>query len=143
MLKQSEIQRMVGKMDTVATYNETLENDLRGTLLWDLDDVDWNSFKNWRDSFANSPPSSMLVPCYSSAVGDNFHYARAVLGINFAALCWLLQHDYTADEIEDAWQHMPVIKPGKTNRGAPGGNRASKWKRWKYLSPFPNARHAL
>lgn len=61
----------------------------------------------------------MLVPTMArSAVGDVFfHYVREVLAISFPAFCWMLRDDHTADEIETAWVYMPLVRPGKSNRG--------------------------
>ena len=108
-------------------------DDFWGTSIWDLKDVNWSAIKNGC--------SSMLVPtkATSSAVGDvSFYYVREkVLGICFPALCWLLREDYTAEEIEAAWEHMPVLKIGKANRSGPGPGQKRKahsdvgsWQRW-------------
>jgi hypothetical protein len=85
---------------------------LNGTILWpenqnfDEGDVKWNAVC-----------SSMVVPA-ASAVGDEDHYhIRKVLGIRFAGLCWLFQHYFSAEKIEQAWACMPIIKWGKKNRG--------------------------
>ena len=81
---------------------------LRQTFVWQQQDVDLPDVA-----------SSMLVPTItsaasSSAVGDvSFHIVRTVSAISFPALCWLLRDCHTAEEIEQAWLHMPLVRPGK------------------------------
>ena len=78
--------------------------EFRETFIWQQDDVDWTA--------AVGAPSSMLVP---TTVG--YQYVREVLAISFPSLCWLLRDHHTAEEIETAWLHMLLLKPGKSNRG--------------------------
>ena len=78
--------------------------EFRETFIWQQEDVDWTA--------AVGAPSSMLVP---ATVG--FHYVREVSAMSFPSLCWLLRNHHTAEEIETAWLQMPLVKPGKSNRG--------------------------
>ena len=92
--------------------------ELRESPIWDKEDVDWTAWG-----------SSMIVPAMdwtsasTSAIGDKCFYVRKVLSINFPGLCCMLQKYHTADEIEEAWLHMPLVKRGKANRGSSSGQR--------------------
>ena len=88
--------------------------EFRETFIWQQENVDWTALR--------AAPSSMLVPTMagsaaSSGMSDSFHYVRQVLAISFPALCWALRDYHTAEEIETAWVHMPLLKAGKSNRG--------------------------
>jgi hypothetical protein len=86
---------------------------------WDESDVD-----------LDESSSSMIVPVKSDVFVEdqNWQCVRKVLGISFAALCWLLQHDFSAEQIEDAWTSMPIIKPGKKNRGVHSRRSFGHWR---------------
>ena len=89
--------------------------EFRETFIWAQENVDWTA--------AVGAPSSMLVP---TTVG--YHYVRTVTGICFPSLCWVLRRYHTAEEIETAWLHMPLLRPGKSNRGTQGRQKKGKGK---------------
>ena len=75
----------------------------------------------------------MLVPVSlkhspTSAVGEEQYYVRSVTTVTFPALCYLLGEQFTAAEIEEVWLALPIVKPGKPNRGTTGHKKANKWK---------------
>ena len=102
--------------------------ELRHTHVWQQCTVDW---KSWREQ-----PSSMLISVVSvetsaSAVGEIKYYTRSVTTTTFLAFCYLLGKQFSARDIEAAWLELPVVKPGKQNRGASGGgSKKNKWKYW-------------
>ena len=74
-------------------------------------------------------PSSLVVPTTKPGI----YFVRTVLAIGFAALCLLLRDLNSAQEIEEAWLKMPIVKPKKTNRGT-SSTADNKWKgdsKWK------------
>lgn len=86
-------------------------NEFKETCVWHQNDVNWNAIR--------TRCSSLSVPAKASSAvgGGSFHYIREVLAISFPALCWILRNSHTAEEIETAWQLMPIVRPGKSNRG--------------------------
>ena len=93
-------------------------DQLRHTMVWSYSSVDW--------IFWGYKPSSMLVPVASpdsptSAVGEEVYLCRSVTATNFPAFCYLLGEKFTAAEIEAAWLALPLVMPGKRNRGTPAG----------------------
>ena len=99
-------------------------DDLEDTMIWENPDIDW---KAWEKK-----PSSMLVPVVlkkprTSAVGAGSYYVRSVTGVTFPGLCYLLGDQFTATQIEAAWLDLPLIKPGKKNRGKKGRKRSRQW----------------
>ena len=98
------------------------DEELKPTAVWERQDVDWNA---WYDA-----PSSMLIPAYSapgpsSALGEQQYICRCVSATNFPALCYLLGEQFTATEIEAAWLHMPLVRPGKSVRGTNVGRKSN------------------
>ena len=77
-------------------------------------DLDWDGWMN--------NPSSLVVPTKKTGI----YFMRTVVAIGFAALCLLLRDLNSAQEIEEAWLKMPIVKPRKTNRGTSSGD--NKWK---------------
>ena len=97
--------------------------ELRETSIWFQEDVDWP---------AKTLPSSMIVPTkfgrpppWQRAPTEDprppFYYIRKVVTTSFPALCWLLRDQDTAADIEAAWLDMPIVKPGRVNRGVNSG----------------------
>ena len=81
------------------------DKELKETSVWNLEGVAWTDWFEY--------PCSMVLPCKPAAVGANGDYlVREVTTINFPALCWLLGDAFTAEEIEAAWFHMPLVHSG-------------------------------
>ena len=76
--------------------------------------LDWNAW------YLN--PTSLVVP----TTKDGIYFVRTVTAICFASLCLLLRNLSTAQEVEEAWLKMPIVKPRKPNRGS-----SSKDKKWQ------------
>jgi len=99
------------------------KDDLTHTTIWEREDVDWASWAGVGTSIG----SSMLVPV---SVGDSAvaaYLCRSVTTVCFPAFCYLLGTQFTAAEIEEAWLKLPLVKPGKSNRGTAGGRK--KWRK--------------
>ena len=93
--------------------------DFSGTQIWDQ--ADWFAWEKAK--------SSMIVPMKdgASAVGD---FGRTVVTTSFHALCWLLGDFHTADEIEEAWERMPLVKMARGKdkyRGVNGARSSRSW----------------
>ena len=101
--------------------------------------VDWEELREtavWHSRGAANmdPPSSMIIPLWSqSAVGDEWvtdewAMVRRVLAISFPRLCVELMGQYTARQIEAAWETFPIVSNIKPSGGPP--SRGSQWTRW-------------
>ena len=85
-------------------------NELRETSIWLQGDIDWPAL--WRVSSMIVPAKDRSTPPWLVGnVNPIYYYVRQVLTISFPALCWLLRNHATADDIETAWLHMPIVKP--------------------------------
>ena len=100
-------------------------DELRETAMWLQENVDWKGLR--------AAPGSMLIPTMRvpesapAAVPEApYYYVRSVLTISFPALCWMLRHYHTAEEIHEAWLNMPIVKPGTSNRAPRNSNRGRK-----------------
>ena len=103
----------------VSTGRPLAPTGLPGTQIWDQ--ADWFAWEKAK--------SSMIVPMKdgASAVGD---FGRTVVTTSFHALCWLLGDFHTADEIEEAWERMPLVKMARGKdkyRGVKGGRSSRSW----------------
>jgi hypothetical protein len=89
------------------------------TPAWSLNDVDWGQWEAEHHC-------SMLAPRRNSVS----YYGRTVVALTFAAFCWLLRHQCSVSEVEDAWRlSLPIVAFGKAARGC----NAGKWyqQNWK------------
>ena len=86
-----------------------------GTLPESGPQLDWGEWER--------QPSSMVVPTKTTGV----YFVRSVLAITFAGLCLILRDFNSAEEIEQAWLEMPVVKGKKKNRGTTTGGWKSSW----------------
>ena len=106
------------------------KGDLKRTPIWKAEDVDWESWCSESPSFkliGTDIGSSMLVPVSFDRSAVDEYYIPSVFAVCFPAFCYLLGKQFTAAEIEDAWLKLPIVKPGKKNRGAASHTRR-KWK---------------
>ena len=89
------------------------EESLRNTFVWGQGSVAWQTWKG----------SSMLVPITPEdpAVGGNEYLCRCVITTCFPAFCYVLGENFTAREVEVAWNKLPIVKTGKKNRGTMAG----------------------
>ena len=115
VLDAGQIELFSGREFRVAT------KEFRETSIWFQEDIDWPAL---------TMPSSMIVPTtdrsappWAAGHPPTFYYIRQVSTISFPALCWLFRNDATAAAIEAAWLQMPIVKPGKANRGNKAGKR--------------------
>jgi hypothetical protein len=89
------------------------EESLRNTFVWGQGSVAWQTWKG----------SSMLVPITPEdpAVGGNEYLCRCVITTCFPAFCYVLGENFTARQVEVAWNKLPIVKISKKNRGTNGG----------------------
>ena len=101
---------------------------------WNYGDVDWDAFKR--------TPSSMILPLHRSAVGDPpgssasgsavgdcRFLVRRVLAFNFPSLCWVFHNIFTAAELVEAWECMPLVRVAKGGRAVNAGRQQWRWNR--------------
>ena len=109
------------------------QNDLRGTQIWDEEQTDWDAFGKVSSSMiVKMKDGASSASSSSSAFGDiKTCLVRSVVTTSFPALCWLLGDCYTADEIEEAWKRMPLVKlprdQSQDSRDAYGGSSSGRW----------------
>ena len=109
------------------------KDELRNTYVGEKKGVAWQS---WGGAAVGAEiGSSMLIPVtpVNPAVGGKEYLCRCVLTTCFPAFCYLLGAHFTANELEVAWNKLPLVKPGKANRGCPSpgaGKRHKKWTEW-------------
>jgi len=91
-------------------------------------DFAWETL-SWWDVKWDAPRSSMLVPLKSAFGDPPMAIFREVLGVPFPCFAFINRESFTAAQIEEAWQKLPILRRGKGTRGTSTTSGSSKWRR--------------
>ena len=103
--------------------------DWHWTGMWDSIVVDWDEWARTPSSMLHPKKHERVTRSRSPAVGgrrcserqERHYFVRRPWVVNFPAFVGLLGKEFTGTEIIEAWEKMPLVKPGRANRGNQNG----------------------